>query len=134
MRKYIFLSLMAILALPLFTFADGYCGHGSYGLNVFTSAAVYERGQVVNFCLQDDTRIPLFIGAGQPWQIVDKHGRVVYQPYSPPVITQPDATWTFFGTWDGLNAKGNLVPPGEYQVQFNLSNTPSASFTIRPHL
>jgi len=110
---------------------ENFCNHGPYGYNVFVSSSTYPKKETVVFCLQDDTRTPLFIGSQQnPWKIVNAKGKVVYQPVSIAPTTQPQSSWTYFASWDQKNNKGKQVKPGVYTVVFDYPNSPSASFTI----
>jgi hypothetical protein len=139
--KKIILFLAAALMAPALSLAattspidPSYCGPSTtYGYQAFSSDAVYARGDSIYFCLRNNTRIPFFLPETEPWRIIDKHGRLVYQPNSQIITTQPDPTWIFYGTWDGRTNGGRLVPPGKYTIVFNHSSGESVDFTIKPH-
>jgi len=110
---------------------QSFCENGSYGYNVYTASSTFLKNTPVTFCLQDDTRSPLFIGSTlKPWKIIDSKGNLVYQPSSTSTGSMPPATWTYYANWDQRDNDGHLVKPGLYTVVFDYPNSPSASFTI----
>ncbi len=156
MKKYIYYSsyfLLISLAIFVLSIISGvkisaaasdpraqvdtsYCAHGSYGYNAFVATSTFRIRKTVNFCLQDDTRIPLFIGNDKPWKIVDVNGNTVFVPIvasSTASTTQPDPTWTYYDSWDQRDNFGHFVETGTYSVVFTYPNNPSASFEIIAH-
>lgn len=126
--------LCAPLIIPFIAAAqtDNFCNTtGPMGYNVTVSLSTFAVGQPVEFCLADNTRVPLFFGPSHPWIITDAHGNAVYVPPTVPLTTQPPATFSFIDTWDQTDLNGEQVTPGTYTVVFpGLPGSPSATFII----
>ncbi len=114
------------------------------GYFVTTDTMQYMPGQIVNFCLTDNTRTPLFLVGSHPWRITDATGTVLFTPASTsPVAGQPGASWftdfwnmmlsstTATTTASSTMASSTTLSPGTYRVVFpGFPGSPFASFSV----
>ncbi|MDB5237697.1 MAG: hypothetical protein JWL88_799 [Parcubacteria group bacterium] len=103
------------------------------GYYVFTDQPSYMPGQMINFCLLDNTRTPMFLEGTHPWTIADQNGNTVFTPDPGMFVASSSGTNFFVDDWNGMNASSTSMASGTYQVLFGgFPGAPSGAFMIMP--
>ena len=104
-----------------------YCSSGTYGYSAHASEDAYFLGQVVDFCLLDNTRTPL--SSRPKWQIRDAKNNVIFD--SSAGVSGPNLFEVYYGSWNQKNSAGAQVAPGRYTLTFpDISSEASTTFTV----
>jgi len=98
-----------------------------------TDKPAYQPGEVVTIRFFNGCSQAISLRDSAPWVIKDSQGRVVFTPFSLPVITEVKQGETKTWTWDQKDNNGRQVPAGTYTVELETmdAGTYTASFEIK---
>jgi hypothetical protein len=98
-----------------------------------TNKKEYQTGEPVTIRFINGCQATLTLRNSAPWVIKDSQGRVVFTPFSLPVITEVKQGETKTWTWDQKDNNGRQVPAGTYTVELETmdAGTYTASFEIK---